>query len=65
MLLPGVWDGLAIVNIRPIKEPSFYIPHLEGREDLVSRLIVGIIKVTKWFIGVIILLAKSPDPPSI
>ena len=49
-----------MVNIRPIKEASFYSPHLEGREDFVSRLIVGIIKVTIWFIGGFILLTKFP-----
>ena len=34
--------------------------HLEGQGDLVSRLIMGIIGVTIWVIGVIILLTKSP-----
>ena len=42
---------------------SLYIcisPYLEGRGDLVSRLIMGIIRVTIWVIGVINLLTKSP-----
>ena len=34
--------------------------HLEGQGDLVSRLIMGIIRVTIWVIGVIKLLTKSP-----
>ena len=34
-------------------------PYLEGQGDLVSRSIMGIIRVTKWVIGVIILLTKS------
>ena len=33
---------------------------LEGQGDLVSRLIMGIIRVTIWVIGVINLLTKSP-----
>ena len=37
--------------------PSCY---LEGQGDLVSRLIVGIIRDTIWVIGVINLLTKSP-----
>ena len=35
-------------------------PYLEGQGDLVSRLIMGIIRVTIWVIGVINLLTKSP-----
>ena len=38
--------------------------YLEGQGDLISRLIMGIIRVTIWYIGVINLLAKSADPPS-
>ena len=34
--------------------------YLEGQGDLVSRLIMGIIRVTIWVIGVINLLTKSP-----
>ena len=34
--------------------------YLEGHEDLVSRLIMGIIGVVIWAIGVISLLTKSP-----
>ena len=34
--------------------------HLEGQGDLVSRLILGIFRVTIWAIGVINLLTKSP-----
>ena len=34
--------------------------YLEGHEDLVSRLMVGIIGVIIWLIGVIDLLTKSP-----
>ena len=35
-------------------------PHLEGQGDLVSRLMIRIIRVTIWVIGVINLLTKSP-----
>ena len=35
-----------------------------GSGDLVSRLIMGIIRVTIWVIGVINLVTKSPDTPS-
>ena len=35
-------------------------PYLEGQGDLVSRLIMGITRVTMWVIGVINLLTKSP-----
>ena len=38
--------------------------YLEGQGDLVSRLIMGIIRVTIWAIGAINLLTKSLDPPS-
>ena len=38
--------------------------YLEGQEDLVTRLIMGINGLTIWVIGVITLLTKSPDPPS-
>ena len=34
--------------------------YLEGQGDLVSRLIMGITRVTIWVIGVISLLTKSP-----
>ena len=34
--------------------------YLEGQGDLISRLIMGIIRVTIWVIGVINLLTKSP-----
>ena len=34
--------------------------YLEGQGDLVSRLIMGIIRVTIWVIGVINLLTKFP-----
>ena len=37
---------------------------LGGSGDLVSRLIMGIFRVTIWVIGIINLLTKSPDPPS-
>ena len=36
------------------------LQYLEGQGDLVSRLIMGIIRVTIWVIGVINLLTKSP-----
>ena len=36
------------------------IPYLEGQGDLLSRLIMGITRVTIWVIGVIKLLTKSP-----
>ena len=39
---------------------SFRTNYLEGQGDLVSRLIMGIIKGTIWVIGVINLLTKSP-----
>ena len=41
--------------------------YLAGQGDLVSRLIIGITRVTIWFIGVSNLLTKllsPPDPPS-
>ena len=34
--------------------------YLEGHGDLVSRLIGGITRVTRWVIRVITLLTKSP-----
>ena len=34
--------------------------YLEGQEDLVSRLIIGISRVPLWVMGVINLLTKSP-----
>ena len=34
--------------------------YLEGQGDLVSRLIMGIIRVTIWVMGVMNLLTKSP-----
>ena len=34
--------------------------YLEGQGDLVSGLIMGIIRVTIWFVGVTTLLTKSP-----
>ena len=34
--------------------------YLEGQGDFVSRLIMGIIRVTIWVVGVINLLTKSP-----
>ena len=34
--------------------------HLEGQGDLVTRLLMGISRVTIWVIGVINLLIKSP-----
>ena len=36
----------------------------EGPGDLVSRLIMGIIRATIWVMGIMKLLTKSPDPPS-
>ena len=36
------------------------LPYLEGQGDLVSRLMMGIIRITIWVIGVINLLTKSP-----
>ena len=38
------------------------ILYLEGQGDLVSRLIMGISRVTIWVIGIINLLPKSPSP---
>ena len=38
--------------------------YLEGHGDVVTRLIMGITGVILWFIGVISILTKSPDPPS-
>ena len=35
-------------------------PYLEVQGDLVSRLILGISRVTIWVMGVIKLLTKSP-----
>ena len=34
--------------------------HLDGEGDLVSRLILGITRVTIWVLGVINLLTESP-----
>ena len=39
-----------------LDHPKLY---LEGRGDLVSREILGIIRVTMWFVGAILLLTKS------
>ena len=39
---------------------SRVITYLEVQRDLVSRLIMGIIRVTIWVISVINLLTKSP-----
>ena len=45
-------------------------PYLEGQGDLVSRIILGIPKLTMWIIGLIWLiqlysyLLSRPDPPS-
>ena len=36
------------------------IPYLEGKGGSVSRLIIGIIKVSIWVIGVVDLLTKFP-----
>ena len=36
-----------------------YIAYLEGQGDLVSRLIMGITRVTLWVMGLINLLTKS------
>ena len=38
---------------------------MEGQGDLVSRLIIEIIRITIWVRGVIIYLLSPPDPPSI
>ena len=38
--------------------------YLEGRGDLVSRLIMRVTVVIIWLIRVISLLTKPPDPPS-
>ena len=38
----------------------FEFPYLGGQGDLVSSLIMGIIRPTIWVIGVINLLTKSP-----
>ena len=40
--------------------PNSYQHYLEGQGDLVSGLIMGILRVTIWVIGVIKLLTKSP-----
>ena len=37
-----------------------FLLYLEGQEVLVSRLLVGIIRVTFWGIGAINLLTQSP-----
>ena len=42
----------------------FSTAYLEGQEDVVSRLIMGVIGVIIWLIGGIKLLTKSPDPSS-
>ena len=46
-------SGLVSCNLNPK-------PYLEGQGDLVSRLILGIFRVTIWVIGVLSLLTKSP-----
>ena len=35
-------------------------PYLEGHWDLVTRLIMGLTRVTIWVIGLMNLLTKSP-----
>ena len=47
---------------REFRDQQYY---LEGQGDLVSRLIMGRSRVTIWVLGVMNLLTKSPDPPSI
>ena len=37
--------------------------YLEGQGDLVSRAIMGILRLTIWVIGVMNLLTKSHPPP--
>ena len=46
----------------PLKRAAFVAAdsHLEGNGDLVSRLIMGINRVTMWVVGHIHLLTKSP-----
>ena len=38
--------------------------YLEGQEDLASGLKMWIAGVTEWFIGVVGILPRPPDPPS-
>ena len=51
-------------GFRQVGQVGFRV-YLEGQGDLVSRLIMGIIRVTIWVIGVINLLylLSPPDPP--
>ena len=39
-------------------------PYLEVQGHLVSRFIMGIIRLTIWVIGVLTYLPSPPDPPS-
>ena len=48
----------------PTWDPFDPTAYLEAHEDLVSRLVMGIIGVIIWVMGVIDLLTKSPDSPS-
>ena len=50
-LLGGPW---------PCSSLCANLTHLEGQGDLVSRLVLGIIRVTIWVIKVMNLLTKSP-----
>ena len=52
-------------NLKPCKTGLNQWGYLEGHGDLVSRLIMGIIRVVKGHLGVINLyLLSSHDPPS-
>ena len=48
------------ITPRPENVASYCGYYLEGQGDLVSRLIMGLHRVTIWVIGVINLLIKSP-----
>ena len=37
---------------------------MEGQRDMVSRLIIGVMAVTIWLVGIIIMPIKFFDPPS-
>ena len=44
----------------PVDNTKILTHYFEGQGNLVTRLIMGILRVTIWVIGVINLLTKSP-----
>ena len=54
------WGHAGFLGINSRELLDYKYNYLEGQGDLVSRLIMGIIRVTIWVIGIINLLTKSP-----